>query len=167
MASEIDGILADLQAHGCFDMQYACIGGMSAGGMAAIQRLLTPHPFKLAVLEATTGDFASMREFPLCEGLSTAELDAVNPMKHLTAWRDIPVIAFHSRHDAWIPFDGQAHFMQTIKDNSDHPASIEFVTFDKTGAPYEHIGFGRESAFVKEVQVEFVLKHLGTVLENA
>ena len=167
MASEIDSILAGLREYGSFDMKQACIGGMSAGGMATIQRLLAPHLFKLAILEATTGDFTSMRNFPLCKGLSPTDFDALDPMKRLSFWNDIPVIAFHSKHDEWIPFDGQARFMNALKEKSEQPDSIEFVTFDKTGAPYEHIGFGRESAFVKEVQVEFVLKHLGTALENA
>jgi predicted peptidase len=167
MASEIDDILDGLRVHGCFAMHRACIGGMSAGGMATIQCLLAPHSFKLAVLESTTGDLASMRDLPICEGLSPAELDRINPMNRLSTWSNIPVIAFHSRHDKWIPYDGQARFMQALQDKNDQPDSVEFVTFSKTGAPYEHIGFGRESAFVKEVQVDFVLKHLGNALENA
>jgi predicted peptidase len=165
MASEIDGILAGLEKIGGFDLQRAAIGGMSAGGMAAIQRLLHPHPFLAAVLEATAGNLDSMRDLPLCEGLSSEELRAVNPMEHLNAWKDIPVIAFHSRHDEWIPYAGQEVFNQSLKEKALHPEQIERVSFGRTGAPYEHVGFGRESAFVKEVQVEFIMKYLCSALE--
>ncbi|MDG1137259.1 MAG: prolyl oligopeptidase family serine peptidase [Phycisphaerales bacterium] len=163
MASEIDSVMQGLEEHGSFDLQRAGIGGMSVGGMAAIQRLLHPHLFKVAVLEATTGDLQSMKDFPLCEGLDPSILHALNPMDRLDDWHDLPLIAFHSRSDAWIPFAGQERFIEalTLRSNAEpKDNTIEFVSFNKTGAPFEHIGFGRESAFVKEVQVEFIAKHL-------
>ncbi|MBT4523880.1 MAG: prolyl oligopeptidase family serine peptidase [Phycisphaerae bacterium] len=166
MADEIDGVLDGLASHGSFDLARSAIGGMSAGGMAAIQRLLRPHQFKVAVLEAATGDLSSMREKPICVGLNADEFDEVNPMNRVENWGDIPVISIHSRHDEWIPFAGQKTFMNALKEKSKHPETIEFISFDRTGAPYEHVGFGRESAFVKEVQVEFVAKHLQIDLEN-
>ena len=166
MANEVDTVLDGLQEHGCFDLQHAGIGGMSAGGMATIQRLLQPNKFKVAVLEATTGDLRSMQSYPLCEGLIESEFNAINPMARLADWQDIPVIAFHSRSDAWIPFSGQERFIHAIKEESKAPEEIELISFDTTGAPYEHIGFGRESAFVKEEQVEFVAKHLSIDMEK-
>ena len=160
MAGEIDGVLQRLGQIGGFDLNKAVLGGMSAGGMAAIQRLRVAHPFKAAVLEATTGDYEPMRKMPLCLGLSEEAFHAINPIQHLAKWRDIPIIAFHSRHDEWIPFSGQESFIHALQKKAAIPKQIEFVTFDRTGAPYEHVGFGRESAFVKELQVEFVLKCL-------
>ena len=92
--------------------------------------------------------------------LSDDEFNAVNPMNHLDSWRDIPVIAFHSRHDSWIPYETESEFIQAIKEQASHPQEIEFVSFDRTGAPDEHRGFGRESAFVKEMQLDFLARHL-------
>ena len=166
MASEIDGVFEGLALLGDFDLQRAAIGGMSAGGMAAIQRLLQPHSFRAAVLEATAGNLDAMRDLPFCAGLSKEELSDINPMENLHQWKDIPVMAFHSRHDAWIPYLGQETFIQSLKDKSAHSEDIELVSFDHTGAPYEHVGFGRESAFVKEVQVEFVAKFVRSTSET-
>jgi predicted peptidase len=167
MASEIDSVLMVLDELGGFDLKKAAIGGMSAGGMAVIQRLLEPHHFSVAVLEATVGNLEPMRDLPLCEGLSDAELHAINPIEHLDGWSDIPIIAFHSRHDSWIPILGQESFITALKEQYANPEKVEFISFDRTGAPYEHIGFGRESAFVKEVQVEFVAKHLQIGIETS
>ncbi len=158
MASEIDDVLHGLGQVGGFDLDKAVLGGMSAGGMAAIQRLRSEHPFKVAVFEATTGDYEPMRKMPLCFGLGEEAFHKINPIEHLANWKDIPIIAFHSRHDEWIPFSGQESFIHALQERASNPKQIEFVTFDHTGAPYEHVGFGRESAFVKELQVEFVLK---------
>jgi len=167
MAEEVDGVLSGLAEHGLFDLSKVAIGGMSAGGIATIQRLLRPHQFKVAVLEASTGDLSTMRDMAICTGLNQEAFNEVNPMSRLEGWNDIPVISFHSKQDAWIPYIGQETFMRALKQKSSHPETIEFISFDKTGAPYEHIGFGRESAFVKEVQVEFVAKHLNVELEIA
>ena len=54
-----------------------------------------------------------------------------------------------------------------FKKKQSHPELIEFVLFDHTGAPNEHVGFGRESAFVKELQVEFVSKSVQNEMETA
>ena len=166
MTAEMDGVLEGLEQYNGFDLSNAAIGGMSAGGIAAIERLCKPHLFKVAVLEATSGDFWPMRDAPLCKGLSDEAFRKSNPIEKLDGWKSIPIIAFHSRHDQWIPFKAQESFMRALKARSEHPQDIEFVTFDRTGAPNEHIGFGRESAFVKEVQVEFVAKHLNMNMET-
>jgi dienelactone hydrolase len=166
MVEEIDGVYDGLQEIGGFDLQVAALGGMSAGGMTAITRLVRPHPFQAAVLEATGGSWSHLRESPICAALSDEEFDAVNPLHHLDSWRDIPVVAFHSRHDAWIPFATESEFIDAMKEQSASPEDIELVSFDHTGAPEEHIGFGRESAFVKEVQVEFLARHLLSTQES-
>ena len=100
------------------------------------------------------------------EGLSDEGFQKSNPIEQLDGWTNIPLVAFHSRHDQWMPFKAQESFIRALKARSEYPDEIEFVTFDRTGAPYEHIGFGRESAFVKEVQVEFVAKHLNMNMET-
>jgi len=160
MASEIDNILNGLEEIGGFDVSNAAIGGMSAGGFAAITRLLSDHPFRATVLEATGGDWTHLRSLPICKGLSQEEFDIVNPMNSIQTWRDIPVIAFHSRHDEWIPFATEAAFIEALRIQSSASSDIELVAFDRTGAPEEHMGFGRESAFVKEVQIDFLARHL-------
>ena len=56
--SEIDGVVEALAAPefgGAFDLDRMGIGGMSAGGMAALRRLCEPHEFKCAAVECTTG----------------------------------------------------------------------------------------------------------------
>ena len=166
MTTEIDVVLEGLEKYNGFDMRHAAIGGMSAGGIAAIERLCKPHPFKVAVLEATSGDLWPMRDAPLCKGLSDEAFQKSNPIEQLDGWTNIPLVAFHSRHDQWMPFKAQESFIRALEARSEYPDEIEFVTFDRTGAPYEHIGFGRESAFVKEVQVEFVAKHLNMNMET-
>ncbi len=167
MASEIDCVMRGLEEIGGFDLDKAAIGGMSAGGMAAILRLLTPHPFCAVVLESTVGNLDAMSDLPLCSALNDDEIADINPLNRLDGWKDIPVLAFHSKRDEWIPFSGQESFINALKEKSLNPEQIDFVTFDRTGAPYEHIGFGRESAFVKEVQVEFVAKYLKIGIETA
>lgn len=160
MASEIDAVLEGLQEIGGFDVHSGALGGMSAGGMVAITRLLQPHPFRALVLEATGGAWEHLLGTSLFDGLSETEFEAVNPMNHLESWSDIPLIAFHSRHDSWIPFQTESDFVHAIQEQSSMPEKIELIAFDHTGAPDEHIGFGRESAFVKEVQVRFLAEHL-------
>ncbi len=40
------------------------------------------------------------------------------------------------------------------------PALIEFVTWPSTGAPDEHVGFGRVSNDAKNMQTAFLARHL-------
>ena len=165
MTNEIDGVLEGLGEIGGFDVTSCALGGMSAGGMVAITRLLRPHEFRAAVLEASGGAWSHLLSTPFCNKTFKDTLEAMDPMKHLESWRDIPTIAFHSRHDAWIPFATESEFIDAIKEQSSNPGEIELVAFDHTGAPDEHMGFGRESAFVKEAQVNFLARHLLTTQE--
>jgi len=160
MTDEIDAVLDGLRNYPGFDLHAGAIGGMSAGGLVAIMRLLRPHPFQSAILEATGGSWEHLRHSPICETLSDDEFNAMNPIARLETWRDIPVIAFHSRHDAWMPFAAESEFIEAIKMKSQNPENVELVAFDHAGAPDEHIGFGRETSFVKEIQVEFLARHL-------
>jgi len=165
MTSEIDGVVDGLGQIDGYDLNAVALGGMSAGGMIAISRMLQPHNFSAAILEATGGAWEHLLRTPFCEHLDKAQFENVNPMNHLERWRDIPLIAFHSRHDAWIPFKTESEFIDAIRMQSSRPEEIELVAFDHTGAPDEHIGFGRESAFVKEVQIDFLARYLLTTQE--
>ena len=160
MSSEIPLVLAELDAIGGFSMEHAAIGGMSAGGLTAVYHLLNPHNFKTVVLEASGGAWRHLRNSGMLLHVTEQELEQVNPMNHLDSWKDIPLLAFHNKHDARIPFATEADFIDAIKLQSSNPEDIELVAFEASGAPDEHMGFGRESAFVKEVQVEFLVKHL-------
>ena len=160
MSDEIDGVLEGLDLVGGFELQKAALGGMSAGGLVTITRLLREHQFQATVLEGTGGAWEHLRSTPICSGLSDAEFSARNPMYQLDNWKDIPVKAFHNRHDERIPFSTEEDFIEALQRKSKNPEHIELVSFDYSGAPEEHMGFGRESAFVKEVQVEFLAQHL-------
>ena len=160
MAEEIDDVLADLSVMGTFDTTRCAIGGMSAGGLATTYRLCSEHPFTAAILECTGGAWQYLRETPIFRHLSREELDAVNPIQHLENWRDIPVLAVHSKHDSRVPYATESDFIEALKAKSNHPESIELLTFDRTGAPDEHMGFGRVSAFVKETEIEFLTNQL-------
>lgn len=166
MSEEVDGVLESLSEIDGFELERCAIGGMSAGGIASIVRLLHPHPFKAAVLEATMGQWRLSRHHKMFSHLSDSQFAACNPADHLEHWEEIPVISFHSRHDAWIPYAAQEEFIARLKQQYKDPKKLEFVTFDHTGAPKEHLGFGRESAFVKEVQVSFLAKALEVSMEK-
>jgi dienelactone hydrolase len=160
MSSEIDPVLDELGRIGGFDLDRAGIGGISAGGLITVYHLLKPHNFKAVVLEASGGAWQHLHTSDLLSHLSNDQLEQINPMNHLEDWRDVPVIAFHSKHDARVPFATSSDFIDAIKEQSPNPQNIELVSFEYTGAPEEHVGFGRESAFVKEVQVDFLARHL-------
>ena len=160
MANEIDGVLAGLSECGGFDMTRAALGGMSAGGMASIRRCLHAHPFKALILEATCGDWSFLRNKPMCAGLSDEEFHEINPIEHLSDWICVPTLAFHSKKDEWIPFSAEESFLSALRAQCGYSADIEMVSFESTGAPFEHVGFGRQSPKVKEMQVEFLLNHL-------
>lgn len=165
MVSEIDGVLAGLSEVGGFDMTRAALGGMSAGGMASIQRCLQTHPFKALILEATCGDWSFLRNKPMCAGLCDEAFHEINPVEHLGNWMCIPALAFHSKKDEWIPFDAAESFLHSLRMHCGSEADIEMVSFESTGAPFEHVGFGRQSPKVKEMQVEFLLNNVANCQE--
>lgn len=165
MSAEIQPVLDALSTQGGFDIDHAAIGGMSAGGLTAVYHLCSPHTFKAVVLEASGGAWRHLRNSDLLSHLTAEELEKVNPMNHLGSWTDIPLIAFHNKHDIRVPFETTSDFIDAIKEISPNPEHIELVAFERSGAPDEHIGFGRESAFVKEVQVEFLASHLSAHME--
>ena len=160
MEEEIDAIVHDLRAMGTFDPDRTALGGMSAGGMAALARLCRPHGFAAAAVEATTGAWEAQRHRAMFEGVDPAFVRQWNPIERLSGWRDIPLQAIHARKDEWIGIDGQTQFIEALRAQYGDADRIEFIVYEETGAPYEHIGFGRKSADAKEQQRRFLTKWL-------
>jgi len=165
MLVEIDLVvesLRDPRFNGAFDLDRMAIGGMSAGGMATLVRLCSPHRFRCAAVEATAGDFSVMKghRFHVDE-----LVEKFNPITHLDAWRPIPILMLHSRADAWVPVAAIENFAAALRDRNAklgaNPSMVELVTWDSTGAPEEHIGFGRHSNDAKNRQTEFFVRSLG------
>lgn len=170
MRPEIDAVLAALASeHGrLFDASRAGIGGMSAGGMTALRRLCDPHAFRCAAVEGTTGDLASLFGPGSGRRVDAPDFEArvasQDPMQHLVTWRPIPLLALHSEADAMVPIQSQRHFLdelrQHYREELADPEIIRLVTWPNTGAPDEHIGFGRVSNDAKNLQTEFLRRHL-------
>jgi dienelactone hydrolase len=173
MASEIDAVLSALAAttlsHG-LDLSRCGIGGMSAGGMATLIRLCTPHRFRVASVESTAGDFqrmAASTAFATRGGRdpSMSLLQQLDPMSHLQHWRPIPLLALHSEADAWVPVQAMRGFIEELQRRGVaaglSPEHILLHTWPTTGAPNEHAGFGKVSHEAKNIQTDFLVRHLG------
>jgi len=138
-----------------FDATRAAIGGMSLGGMVALARLCRPHTYAAAVVEATTGDWTDLAGTVHDPALA----DAMEPARHLDRWGPVPLLALHAELDAWIDVGRQRTFLERVRTvNDDRP--VEFVTFPRTGAPHEHVGFGTFGAQAKDLGTEFLVRHL-------
>ena len=159
MEAELDPVIDDLRALGGFDPDRLAIGGISAGGMVTLLRLTRTHPFAAAAVEATTGN----RGFGAAMACEDRErLDRLDVGARLEAWREIPMLALHNRHDEWISAEGQQAFIDTLRGRYRDPARIEFHVYEeRTGAPHEHAGFGRFGADAKDRQVDFLVRTLG------
>ncbi len=157
MVEELDGVVADLAALPGFAGQPMALGGMSAGGMAALVRLTRPHGFAAALVESTTGDLRSQaRRTAFRPDLS----DVLDPLTHLDGWREIPVLGLHSQKDAWVPIEGQRAFFEALRARAHHPERIVLHEFPETGAPFEHSGFGRLGGVAKDLGTEFLAREL-------
>jgi poly(3-hydroxybutyrate) depolymerase len=160
-ASEIDSVTKQAIGRLEADPQRVALGGMSAGGMAAIARLLQPHLFAATCLEATSGDWASLPMAAHADAASLALIQQRDPIDQLGQWRPIPVQAIHARGDEWIPMKAQWRFLDALEAKGS-PSLIERVVYDHTGAPGEHAGFGSHAADAKAAQVEFLRRRLIT-----
>jgi dienelactone hydrolase len=160
MIDEIDELIDALRAMPEFDAGRMGIGGMSAGGMATLARLCHEHPFICASVEATTGSWEHQLHREMFQGRHGEECAHEDPMRHLDGWREIPLQAIHARLDAWVSFEGQKSFIDALRARYEDPDLIEFIVYDRTGAPFEHAGFGRVSADAKEKQRNFFRRHL-------
>ena len=157
MAGEIDGVLAEAGDRGIIDVTRLAVGGMSAGGMASCVRLCRPHPFRCALIECSTGDFASLSGMPIHDDAIARRID---PMTHLQGWRDIPFLALHARHDEWMPHAGTERFVAELRARSADPGSVEMHTYERTGAVAEHVGFGQMSHDAKTRGCDFLVRYL-------
>jgi dienelactone hydrolase len=171
MASEIDGVLDAVRGLGPFDPDRAGIGGMSAGGMAALVRLSRPHGFRAAAVECTTGNLSELY-FGGPDGPSVwpvahdrAAVNAIDPMAHLDGFAPIPTLVLHNELDEVIPLGGQQRFVEALRRRYQRAGAdgglIEWRVFGANGSPQEHAGFGRMAAEAKTVQTEFLARALG------
>lgn len=134
------------------------LGGMSAGGMVTLARLCRPHEFTCASVEATTGSWRWQMHRAMWD---EARAHSLNPIEHLESWREIPFQAIHAAHDEWVNVEGQREFIDALRARSANPAAIDFMVFpERTGAPYEHAGFGRVASQAKDRQVDFWRRNL-------
>jgi alpha-beta hydrolase superfamily lysophospholipase len=157
MAAELDAVVADLERSGEHAGCRRAVGGMSAGGMAALVRLTRPHAFDAALLECTTGSWRWQRSRAMFDPVRVAAMD---PIEHLAGWRDIPLLALHNQGDEWVPVDGQREFVEAVRARSARPDTVRMAEFAATGAPQEHAGFGRCAPEAKERATRFLAETL-------
>lgn len=181
-SGEIDGILGSLGGPeitrafgGAMDTGRAALGGMSLGGMVTLNRLTRPHPFRCASVEATSGNLKGLyfgeagdeggtdpADWPVTH--DPGAVARVDPIEHLTGFEPLPLLALHSETDAMVPWPVQSTFLDRLRaryrDAGADPALIRVRTWPKTGAPAEHVGFGRVSAEAKSLQTAFLVEHL-------
>ena len=160
MTAEIDGIVEALAAFPQFDRSRIGIGGMSAGGMAAILRLCSDHSFRCASVEATTGSWMHQRRRAMFKHLPEENVAAIDPIQHLESWREIPLQALHTRGDEWVSIEGQREFLDALRRRYRDPSTVQMLEFENTGAANEHAGFGRYSAEAKDAQRDFFKRWL-------
>jgi fermentation-respiration switch protein FrsA (DUF1100 family) len=76
----------------------------------------------------------------------------------------LPLLVLHSEADRMVPFAGQRRFIEVLRGHyvaqGQDPNLIELVTWKETGAPGEHVGFGRVSNEAKNAQAAFLSRHL-------
>jgi alpha-beta hydrolase superfamily lysophospholipase len=175
---EIDAILDALTDDsgafaGAFDRAGGrlAIGGMSAGGMIALRRLCDPRPheFRCASVEGTTGALSRLylepeggRRWPVRH--DPEQVQRLDPLAHLDAFAPIPLLALHSEADELVPWPTQRTFLEALAEHyrrrGADPALIGVMTWPETGAPREHLGFGRFSNEAKNAQTEFLARWL-------
>lgn len=189
-AAEIDEIIDAVTGPGfgdLFDRRRMAIGGMSAGGIAALIRLCEPHPFHCIAVESATGDLESMFtpqpntpqpqsphpprpsaiHQPAPESRRpdlTGSLDRLSPIRRIAGFRPLPLLAVHSEADRIVPWRGMRAYLDALARHyaasGADPAIIRVLTWPATGAPEEHAGFGRFANDAKQAQVEFLSQHL-------
>ncbi len=151
--------LADPGFESVFDTDRMGVGGMSAGGMAALRRCCEPHAFRCVAVESTMGD---LKKADFAGRASDSLIERLDPMRHLDGWRPIPALALHSEADAWAPVESIRSFFDELRRRSPHldPDAVRLATWPETGAPNEHAGFGRVANEAKNIQTEFLARHL-------
>lgn len=171
--SEIDAIVRDIRALPGIDASKLGLGGMSLGGMVTLRRLCDPHPFRAAAVEGTSGWLEGMY-FPTDFGLPVRPWPVDHPrprvqkleaLRNLGGMAPLPLLLLHSEADEMVPWEVQKRFIETLRTHYTSrvadPALIQVQTWPTTGAPREHIGFGRVSNDAKNLQTDFFAKSLG------
>ncbi len=168
---EIDVVVGELregQAGEGIDADRLALGGMSAGGMAALRRLCDPHPFRCACVEGTTGWLTELYHPSLADNPGTPwgvrhpreRIAPLDPMEHLATFRPIPLLVLHSERDEVVPWATQRVFIEHLREHyrsqGADPSLIEVRTWEQTGAPAEHAGFGRFAGEAKDLQTAFL-----------
>jgi alpha-beta hydrolase superfamily lysophospholipase len=153
MAAELPAIEAWLAASGEHEGCAMALGGMSAGGMAAMVRLCRPHPYSAGLVECSTGSWRWQHGRAMHDPERVARLDPINHLEH---WPDIPFLALHNELDEWVPVAGQREFVEALRSRAPHPGAVQFHAYGTTGAPHEHAGFGRFAADAKDRGTAFL-----------
>lgn len=172
MLGEVDGVtdaLAAKEYEGVLDVGRVGIGGMSAGGMVALRRLCEGHEFGCAAVEGTTGWleglYLSGGRTPWGATHDPARVRGLDAMSRLGGWRPIPLLALHSRADEVVPVATQERFVEAVRarcvEQGADPGMVQMRTWERTGAPWEHAGFGMVSNDAKNEQVAFLRRWLG------
>lgn len=160
MTNEIDQVVSALAKLDAYNLQRMGIGGMSGGGMAAIARLCQPHSFCCASVEAASGSWADQQHRPMFDHCDAKQISKLDPLQRLDQWREIPFQAIHAQHDEWVAYGGQTRFIEALRSRYERPKLVELITYDRTGAQFEHAGFGKFAADAKNRQVEFFVRQL-------
>jgi hypothetical protein len=93
-------------------------------------------------------------------GRSAEEIRRFNPIVNLSGWRELPFQAIHARHDTWVDFEGQFAFVEALRRRYRRRDLVDLIAYDRTGAPFEHAGFGRMASDAKNRQRDFLVRHL-------
>lgn len=168
MLGELDGVLRETLSRfdRAFDADRLGIGGMSAGGMVTLRRLCDLHSFKVASVEGTCGRLQDLygEGRPIAAGTDPAALTELDPSLHLDGFEPMPLLALHSEADELVPWSFQKRFLDDLRAHyqrrGSDPDMVSVHTWPTTGAPYEHAGFGRVASEAKDIQLEFLSRHL-------
>lgn len=182
---EIDRVVESLAApehKGVFDLDRLAIGGMSMGGIVTLRRLCEPHTFRCAAVEGTTGWLEGLyfpERFAQEAGAQPpawvvrheeSRVRALSAAAHLHTFRPLPLLMLHSEADRMLPFAAAKGFAERLRarysEAGSDPSLIELQTWPETGAPEEHIGFGRFSNDAKNRQTDFLKRWLAPVPVN-
>ncbi len=172
---EID-VVVDALRHGRagegIDGDRLALGGMSAGGMAALRRLCDPHPFRCACVEGTSGWLTELYHPTLPDNPGTPwgvhhpreRIAPLDPMEHIASFRAIPLLVLHSERDEVVPWATQRAFIERLREHyraqGADPSLIEVHTWARTQAPAEHAGFGKHAGEAKDLQTAFLRRWL-------
>lgn len=158
-------VLADPIWQGVFDLDRVALGGMSLGGMITLRRLCDPNTFVCASVESSSGDLWSLYDQTIGTrpwGISypAERVAPLDPSQHLAGFRPLPLLALHSRADEIVPWRVQQGFLERLRTRyaeiGADPDLVQSRTWESTGAPQEHSGFGRVASEAKTVQNDFL-----------